>query len=98
MSGIKSDRWIRRQCLPDQGQILQGGFKSMIEPYEREQVRESRHPQHYGETTHIDGAGVRSSKIISYGTSSYGYDVCETSYKDRAGKYQGQTGVTLPRT
>ncbi len=22
---------------------------------------------------------------------------CETSYKDRAGKYQGQTGVTLPR-
>ncbi len=25
-------------------------------------------------------------------------DVCETSYKDRAGKYQGQTGVTLPRT
>ena len=25
-------------------------------------------------------------------------DVCQTSYKDRQGKYQGQTGVTLPRT
>jgi dCTP deaminase len=25
-------------------------------------------------------------------------EVCETSYKDRAGKYQGQTGVTLPKT
>ncbi|AIC11799.1 dCTP deaminase [Xylella fastidiosa subsp. morus] len=25
-------------------------------------------------------------------------DVCETSYRDRNGKYQGQTGVTLPRT
>ncbi len=25
-------------------------------------------------------------------------DVCETSYKDRGGKYQGQTGVTLPKT
>ena len=25
-------------------------------------------------------------------------EVCETSYKDRGGKYQGQTGVTLPRT
>ena len=25
-------------------------------------------------------------------------DICETSYADRAGKYQGQTGVTLPRT
>ena len=23
---------------------------------------------------------------------------CETSYKDRGGKYQGQVGVTLPRT
>lgn len=25
-------------------------------------------------------------------------EVCETSYADRAGKYQGQRGVTLPRT
>ncbi|MFW5969750.1 MAG: dCTP deaminase, partial [Halofilum sp. (in: g-proteobacteria)] len=23
---------------------------------------------------------------------------CETSYKDRGGKYQGQRGVTLPTT
>ena len=22
---------------------------------------------------------------------------CETSYKDRGGKYQGQTGITLPK-
>ena len=27
-----------------------------------------------------------------------GDEVCETSYKDRGGKYQGQTGVTLPKT
>jgi dCTP deaminase len=25
-------------------------------------------------------------------------EACETSYKDRGGKYQGQRGVTLPRT
>ena len=25
-------------------------------------------------------------------------EVCETSYKDRSGKYMGQTGVTLPKT
>jgi dCTP deaminase len=25
-------------------------------------------------------------------------EICETSYKDRDGKYQGQTGVTLPKT
>jgi dCTP deaminase len=24
-------------------------------------------------------------------------DVCETFYKDRGGKYQGQKGVTLPK-
>ena len=24
-------------------------------------------------------------------------EVCETSYRDRGGKYQGQQGVTLPR-
>jgi dCTP deaminase len=24
-------------------------------------------------------------------------EVCETSYKDRGGKYQGQKGVTLPK-
>ena len=24
-------------------------------------------------------------------------EVCETSYRDRGGKYQGQTGVTLPK-
>ncbi len=25
-------------------------------------------------------------------------EICATSYKDRGGKYQGQTGVTLPKT
>jgi len=25
------------------------------------------------------------------------HDICETSYKDRGGKYQGQVGVTLPK-
>ncbi len=25
-------------------------------------------------------------------------EICSTSYKDRGGKYQGQTGVTLPKT
>ena len=24
-------------------------------------------------------------------------EACETSYRDRGGKYQGQTGVTLPK-
>src|SRR3990172_11783326 len=93
----------------------------MIEPFEPGQVKE------------VDGR-----KIVSYGTSSYGYDIrcskefklftninstivdpmpakiyanegvaqelffesdemCDTSYRDRGGKYQGQEGVTLPK-
>jgi len=138
---IKSDKWISEMSKN----------KKMIEPFSENQVR-------------IDEKG---DKLISYGVSSYGYDVrcsnefkvftnihsaivdpksfdaksfvdiesdiciippnsfalartieyfriprnvlticlffesdeeCETSYKDRGGKYQGQTGVTLPKT
>ena len=118
---IKSDRWIQS--------MAEG--RGMIEPYAAGQVREAE-----------------GRRIVSYGTSSYGYDVrcgiivnvtplepeweghvtlefsnttplpakiyanegvaqllffesdevCGTSYRDRGGKYQGQTGVTLPRT
>ena len=85
MSGIKSDRWIRSQCIPWHLQLKRddgGNFKPMIEPFESGQVRESLHPKHYGETTVVNGVGVRSSKIISYGTSSYGYDVrCAPEFK-----------------
>ena len=52
---IKSDRWIRRMVESD----------GMIEPFEPGQVREN--------------AG---SRIVSYGTSSYGYDVrCSDEFK-----------------
>ena len=52
---IKSDRWIRRMAA-DHG---------MIEPFEPGQVREA------------DGR-----KLVSYGTSSYGYDVrCADDFK-----------------
>ena len=52
---IKSDHWIRRMAEKDK----------MIEPFAREQVRQA------------DG-----HKIVSYGTSSYGYDVrCSREFK-----------------
>ena len=51
---IKSDRWIRAMAA-----------KGMIEPFEPEQVRENE-----------------GGKVISYGTSSYGYDVrCAPQFK-----------------
>jgi len=52
---IKADRWIRR--MADQHR--------MIEPFEPRQVREAN-----------------GQKIVSYGTSSYGYDVrCSNEFK-----------------
>jgi len=53
---IKSDHWIRRMSENE----------GMIEPFERDQVRENS-----------DG-----ERVISYGTSSYGYDVrCANQFK-----------------
>ena len=52
---VKSDRWIRRMAAE----------AAMIEPFAPEQVRE-----------------VAGQRIISYGTSSYGYDVrCANEFK-----------------
>jgi len=34
------------------------------------------------------------AQVIFFGAD----EECETSYKDRKGKYQGQTGITLPKT
>jgi len=52
---IKSDHWIRRMAASH----------GMIEPFAPEQVR-----------------AVNEQRIISYGTSSYGYDVrCATEFK-----------------
>ena len=50
-----------------------------------------------GQVREVDGR-----KIVSYGTSSYGYDIrCSREFKiftkDRGSKYQGQQGVTLPK-
>jgi len=51
---IKSDKWIRRMAA-----------KGMIEPFEEGQVKE-----------------VQGRRVVSYGTSSYGYDIrCSTEFK-----------------
>ena len=51
---IKSDKWIRRMAA-----------EGMIEPFEPNQVR-----------------SVEGRKIVSYGTSSYGYDIrCANEFK-----------------
>ena len=57
---IKSDRWIRRMAEQ----------QAMIEPYEPGQVK------------FADKSGAGGQRIVSYGTSSYGYDVrCSREFK-----------------
>jgi dCTP deaminase len=52
---IKSDKWIRRMAAGSR----------MIEPFEASQVKE-----------------VGGRRVVSYGTSSYGYDIrCSTDFK-----------------
>ena len=52
---IKSDKWIRRMAAEHR----------MIEPFEPQQVK-----------------SVGGRKVVSYGTSSYGYDIrCSTDFK-----------------
>ena len=46
---------------------------------------------------YIDGDLVRYTSLCKEPVAEI-CEVCETSYKDRGGKYQGQTGVTLPKT
>ena len=66
MSGIKSDNWIRAQCLLGLFEYWKDGCEPMIDPFEPGQVK-------------IDQTGA---KIVSYGTSSYGYDIrCANEFK-----------------
>lgn len=70
MSGIKSDRWIRNQCHDTD--------YPMIEPFEQNQV-----PRRLLWDTSRKPEGLAGSeKVISYGTSSYGYDIrCADEFK-----------------
>ena len=63
MSGIKPDCWIR----------MMAETEGMIVPFEAGQVR-SRQIKGFRGSTFDDPANPPLEKIISYGTSSYGYD------------------------
>lgn len=69
---IKSDRWIIEQAR-----------RGMIDPFSATQVRHrvSDNPLKNLPRT-VDGVSVRDERIISYGVSSYGYDVrCAREFK-----------------
>ena len=65
---IKSDKWIRRMAEST----------GMIEPFEPGQIRS----REVGGPGGPGSPGGSSQKIISYGTSSYGYDIrCAPEFK-----------------
>ena len=82
----KSDKWIRRMAAEH----------GMIEPFEPEW--EGYVTLEFSNTTPLPAkiyAGEGCAQVLFFESDKD--DVCEVSYKDRGGKYQGQHGVTLPR-
>ena len=83
---VKSDRWIRRMAEEHR----------MIEPFEPEW--EGYVTLEFSNTTPLPAkihANEGVAQVVFFQCAPD--DVCETSYRDRGGKYQGQAGVTLPR-
>ena len=75
MSGIKSDKWIRDKC-----KALNRDVKPMIESFEPGQVRYRIPRDKDGRL--VLGESYEPQKLISYGTSSYGYDIrCAREFK-----------------
>ena len=81
---IKSDKWIRRTALATR----------MIEPFEPEW--EGYVTLEFSNTTTLP-AKIYANEGVAQVIFFESDEVCETSYKDRGGKYQGQQGVTLPK-
>src|SRR5207244_1933118 len=95
---IKSDRWIRRMATE----------RRMIEPFAENRARAgviSYGVSSYGFVTlEISNTTPLPARIyanegiaqVLFFTADEG-DECEISYKDKKGKYQAQTGITLPK-
>ena len=52
--------------------------------------------QHYDSTTPLPPK-IYANEGVAQVIFIESDEVCETSYRDRGGKYQGQQGVTLPK-
>ena len=81
---IKSDKWIRRMAASH----------GMIEPFEPEW--KGYVTLEFSNTTPLP-AWIYANEGVAQVVFFEADEECEISYKDRKGKYQGQTGVTLPK-
>ena len=103
---IKSGKWIRRMAAshniiepfaPDQVREIDGkrivSHGTSSYGYD---IRCSDEFRIFSNATPLPAkicAGEGCAQVLFFESD----EVCETSYKDRGGKYQGQKGVTLPK-
>ena len=88
------DRITHEQWMAPLGGAMLGMSRTVV----GDRVRESEHLR-------IELRGDRLTYVAkpsdqaeaAFALESATDDVCETSYRDRGGKYQGQVGVTLPK-
>ena len=90
-------RWVFK--IPDDLAICLG--KSTYARWHHRQ-RNPFEPEFEGHITSRSQHDPASAKIyanegIAQVLFLQGDEMCETSYKDKSGKYQGQEGITLPR-
>lgn len=73
---IKSDKWIKSKCQVPENH--QGEFIPMIAPFEPGNIRYKETRRTRGGVLDLstgEDTPLRGEKILSYGTSSFGYDV-----------------------
>ena len=83
------------QSLPQQSTYARCGIIVNVTPLEPEW--EGHVTLEFSNTTNLPAkiyAGEGVAQMLFFESD----EECEISYKDRDGKYQGQTGVTLPKT
>ena len=85
--GIHSDQWIHQQAK-------EHGIIVNVTPFEPE--REGHVTLGISNTTPLP-AKIYANEGLARVLFFEAEEVCEASYADRGGKYQGQKGITIPR-
>jgi dCTP deaminase len=101
---IKSDKWIRRMAAShrmiepfEPNQVKEAAGKRFVSHGTSSYGHDIRCSSEFKIFTNINSTIVDPKVFDETSFVDFKGEVCETSYRDRGGKYQGQKGVTLPR-
>jgi deoxycytidine triphosphate deaminase len=90
---IKADHWIRR--MAEQERMIMP-FEPSADPRVRWRAGKGHVTLEFSNTTPLP-AKIYANEGVAQILFIESDEVCDSSYKDRGGKYQGQKGVTLPK-